>query len=117
MDQQKIEILLSTSVWNPQPWVEGLSLSEHVSKVHVWPTNADLSNVKALFVWKPLAEGVVAQLPNLKWISSLGAGVDHLMTDHQIPSDIPITRIVDSRLTIDMTNYVMMAVIVPWYSL
>jgi glyoxylate/hydroxypyruvate reductase A len=111
MDQQKIEILLSTSVWIPKPWVDGLSLSEHVSKVHVWPTEADLSKVSALFVWKPLPEGVIDQLPNLKWISSLGAGVDHLMTDPQIPTQIPITRIVDPRLTIDMTNYVMMAVI------
>lgn len=111
MAQQKIEILLSTSIWNPQPWVAGLLASEYVSKVHVWPTQEDLSNVCALFVWKPLPTGVVAQLPNLKWISSLGAGVDHLMTDPQIPKGIPITRIVDPRLTVDMTNYVMMAVV------
>jgi glyoxylate/hydroxypyruvate reductase A len=111
MNDQKIEILLSTSVWNPKPWVDGIWQSEFVSKVHLWPTEADLSNVSALFVWKPLPVGVIALLPNLKWISSLGAGVDHLMTDPQIPTEIPITRIVDPRLTIDMTNYVMMAVI------
>jgi glyoxylate/hydroxypyruvate reductase A len=111
MDQQKIEILLSTSVWDPQPWIAGLSESQLVSKVHVWPTDEDLSNVSALFVWKPLASGVISRLTNLKWISSLGAGVDHLMADPQIPTNIPITRIVDPRLTIDMTNYVMMAVV------
>ena len=111
MDQQKIEILISTSIWDPQPWVDGLIHAEYISKVHTWPTNDDLTNVSALFVWKPLAQGVTARLPNLKWISSLGAGVDHLMTDPQIPNNIAMTRIVDPRLTVDMTNYVMMAVV------
>lgn len=111
MDQQKIDILLCTKVWNPEPWVEGLSGSAIVNKVHVWPTNEDLSEVKALFVWKPLDKGVVEKLPNLQWVSSLGAGVDHLVNDAQIPNHIPITRIVDPFLTRDMTNYCIMGVI------
>ncbi|WP_323755938.1 glyoxylate/hydroxypyruvate reductase A [Roseivirga sp.] len=111
MGKQKIDILLSTSIWDPKAWIEGLSQSEYVSKIHVWPTEDDLSKVEALFVWKPLAKGVIEKLPNLKWISSLGAGVDHLMTDPQVPENIPITRIVDPNLTTDMANYVMMGVI------
>ena len=107
----KIEILIATKVWNAKPWVEGLSTSEHISKIHVWPTEADLSHVEALFVWKPLDEGVIQKLPNLKWISSLGAGVDHLVGDAQIPEYIPITRIVDPFLTRDMSNYVAMGVL------
>lgn len=110
MDQQKIDILLCTKVWNPEPWVQGLSKSPLVRKVHVWPTEEDLSAVKALFVWKPMNEGVVENLPNLEWVSSLGAGVDHLVNDSQIPKDIPITRIVDPFLTRDMTNYCIMGV-------
>lgn len=110
MDKQKIDILLCTKVWKPEPWIEGLSNSELVNKVHVWPTDEDLSKVEALFVWKPLDEGVVEQLPNLKWVSSLGAGVDHLVNDKQIPAHIPITRIVDPFLTRDMTNYCIMGV-------
>ena len=110
MDQQKIEILIATKVWEPKPWVDGLSQFDTVAEVHVWPTEADLSNVEALFVWKPLDAGVVENLPNLKWVSSLGAGVDHLVGDEQIPASIPMTRIVDPYLTRDMTNYVVMAV-------
>lgn len=110
MDQQKIDILLCTKVWKPEPWIEGLSKSPLVNKIHVWPTDGDLSNVKALFVWKPMDEGVVENLPNLQWVSSLGAGVDHLVNDQQIPASIPITRIVDPFLTRDMTNYCIMGV-------
>ncbi|OEK00825.1 hypothetical protein BFP97_04560 [Roseivirga sp. 4D4] len=108
MDKQKVDILISSSVWDPKPWVEGLSKSDLVGNIHVWPTQADLTNVKVLFVWKPLDKGVIDLIPNLKWISSLGAGVDHLMTDPQIPEHIPITRIVDPFLARDMTNYVIM---------
>lgn len=108
MDKQKVDILISSSVWDPKPWVEGLSKSELVGEIHVWPTEADLTNVEALFVWKPLDKGVIDLIPNLKWISSLGAGVDHLMTDPQIPEHLPITRIVDPFLARDMTNYVIM---------
>lgn len=110
MDQQKVDILISSSVWDPKPWVEGLSKSPLVGNIHVWPTKADLSNVEVLFVWKPLDSGVIDLLPNLRWISSLGAGVDHLMTDPQIPTTVPITRIVDPFLAQDMTNYVIMGV-------
>ena len=110
MDKQKIEILIATKVWDPQPWLDGLSQFESVSKVHLWPTSDDLSNVKALFVWKPLDQGVINSLPKLEWISSLGAGVDHLVSDSQIPAEMPITRIVDPFLTRDMTNYVIMSV-------
>lgn len=110
MDKQKIEILICTKAWDAKPWAEKIAQSELVSKVHVWPTEEDLSKVEALFVWKPLDAGVVGRLPNLKWVSSLGAGVDHLVGDHQIPSDVPITRIVDPNLTRDMTNYCIMGV-------
>jgi len=111
VDKQKVDVLISSSVWDPKPWVEGLSKSELVGEIHVWPTQADLTNVEALFVWKPLESGVISLMPNLKWISSLGAGVDHLMTDPQIPANIPITRIVDPFLARDMTNYVIMGLI------
>ena len=110
MDQQKIDLLISSSVWNPRPWVEGLGQSGRVGKIHVCPTHEDLSNVEGLLVWKPLDKGVVTKLPKLKWISSLGAGVDHLVSDPQIPSHIPITRIVDPFLARDMTNYVIMGI-------
>lgn len=111
MDQQKIDILISSSVWDSKPWVEGLGQSDLVGKIHVWPTEDDLSNVEGLFIWKPLAQGVVEKLPKLRWISSLGAGVDHLVNDPQIPVDVPITRIVDPFLARDMTNYVIMGII------
>ena len=108
----QISILISPGNWNPEPWVCGLNESPLVDEVHVWPTNADLSKVEMLLVWKPLPAGVIERLPNLKLISSMGAGVDHLLGDPQIPRDLPVMRIVDKYLAIDMTNYVMMSLLI-----
>ena len=110
MGEQKIDILISAKVWDPQEWVDRLSQFEQVGQVHVWPTEADLSQVKALFVWRPLDAGLMDRLPQLEWVSSLGAGVDHLIDDPQIPAQLPLTRVVDPFLSRDMTNYVVMGV-------
>lgn len=112
MDQQKINALIAAKAWSPLPWKQGLEEKASFGTIDIWPEMSNLNAIEALFVWKPLDEGVVAQLPNLKWISSLGAGVDHLMNDPQIPQHIPITRIVDPWLTRDMTNYVIMGILI-----
>jgi glyoxylate/hydroxypyruvate reductase len=106
-----LEILISSGNWPPEQWVEGLSKSELISKVHAWPTNENLDQVEVLLVWQPLPIGVIDRLPNIKFVSSMGAGVDHLLGDQQIPLNIPIARIVDPRLKVDMTNYVMMGLL------
>jgi len=105
-----LEILISSGNWPPEQWVEELSKNELIEKVHVWPTNNNLDKVEVLLVWKPLPLGVIDNLPNLKFISSMGAGVDHLLGDPQIPTNIPVVRIVDSRLKMDMCNYVIMGI-------
>ena len=54
--------------------------------------------------WKPDA-GLLASLPNLKLIVSLGMGVDHLLSDDKLPADVPITRIMDDGLVGQMSEY------------
>lgn len=70
----------------------------------------DPTLVKMVVLWKqPL--GAVSPFTNLEAIHSLGAGVDHLISDRSIPKDLPIARIVDEQLTEGMRRYVMMAVL------
>jgi glyoxylate/hydroxypyruvate reductase A len=47
---------------------------------------------------------LLASLPNLKLIVSLGMGVDHLLSDDKLP-DVPITRIMDDGLIGQMSEY------------
>ncbi len=48
--------------------------------------------------------------PNLKCISSFGAGVDHLLSDTQIPKHVEIVRIIDGLLSADMFEFALAVV-------
>lgn len=70
----------------------------------------DPKTIVAAIVWKH-PKGSLNKFPNLAWISSLGAGVDHIIADKKIPASVQISRIVDPLLTRDMSRYVVNAVL------
>ena len=77
----------------------------------VWPDEVqDPGEIEYALVWKPQA-GVLRGFPNLKVILSLGAGVDHLLSDPELPEGVPIVRLVDPLLTSGMTEFVTWAVL------
>lgn len=78
--------------------------------VDIWPTVKHPDRVQFAVAWNHPG-GIFKKYPNLKVISSLGAGVDHLMSDHTITSDIRITRVVVPSLSDQMSDYVLTAVL------
>jgi glyoxylate/hydroxypyruvate reductase len=54
---------------------------------------------------------MLQQFPNLRLIQVLGAGVDHLWSDPDLPKHVPIARLVDSGLTARITEYVLLHVL------
>jgi glyoxylate/hydroxypyruvate reductase len=77
----------------------------------VWPGEVvEPGEIDYALVWKPQA-GVLKGFPNLKVILSLGAGVDHLLSDPELPEGVPIVRLVDPLLTSGMTEFVTWAVL------
>jgi glyoxylate/hydroxypyruvate reductase A len=70
--------------------------------------NKDL--IDTALVWNH-PRGILKKFKNLSLICSLGAGVDHLISDPDIPKRIKITRIVDPLLSFSMSNYIIMAVL------
>jgi glyoxylate/hydroxypyruvate reductase A len=61
-------------------------------------------------VWKP-PKGELKTYPNLKVIFSIGAGIDHLASDPELPTHVPIVRMVEPALTAGMTEFVLMSVL------
>ncbi|MGC9562382.1 2-hydroxyacid dehydrogenase [Brachymonas sp. M4Q-1] len=61
-------------------------------------------------VWKP-PEGFFQQMPNLRLIINLGAGVDSLVGRRDLPQNVPITRITDPQMSRMMAGYVLFAVL------
>jgi glyoxylate/hydroxypyruvate reductase len=69
----------------------------------------DAADITYACAWQA-PRGLLADLPRLQAIFSLGAGVDHLIADPTLP-DVPVVRIVDPDLTMRMTEYVVLHVL------
>jgi len=72
-----------------------------------WPDAGDLDDVRYLAAWEPSAE-LIASLPNLEVLFSVGAGVDQFDLS-AIPQHIKIVRMVEPRLTQGMAEYAVLA--------
>lgn len=77
----------------------------------VWPEETgDPAEIEVALVWKP-PPGLLASLPNLKLIQSLGMGVDHIFADPELPAGVPVARVVDDDLIDRMSEYAVHAVL------
>lgn len=83
-------------------------LPEH--DVRVWPDIGKATDVHYAAAWLP-PENVLRDLPNLKVIFSLGAGVDAILMDASLPDGIPIVRVNDPDLTARMSEHIVMHVL------
>lgn len=77
-------------------------------EVHVWPDPRCLGAQVAVG-WNPPA-GVYTQMPQLRLIHGIAAGVDNLLANQQI-ADTPVCRVVDTGLAQGMFEYVLHALL------
>jgi glyoxylate/hydroxypyruvate reductase A len=66
-----------------------------------YPETGEVSEIDYVMTWMPPV-GVIGTLPNLKAIFSIGAGVSHILRDPAVGKDIPIVRLTDEALSLDM---------------
>jgi glyoxylate/hydroxypyruvate reductase A len=102
-------ILIASGPWPAEPWAAPVREAEAGRVLQVWPDLGDLGEIAYALVWRP-PEGLLARLPNLRVIFSLGAGVDHLVFQKDLP-DVPIVRVVNPDLTQRMTEWVVLQVL------
>jgi glyoxylate/hydroxypyruvate reductase A len=76
----------------------------------VWPDTGPVDDIDYVLAWSP-QPGDLARYSNLKAIFWLGAGVDGLLQDSELPRRVPIVRLVDDGLTAGMTEYVLLHVL------
>ena len=95
-------LLASTDFWEDmEVWSNGLKNAMPEMDIKVYPDDGDVNEVEFAIVWKH-PRGILKKYPNLKAILSLGAGVDHIISDPDLPEGIPIIRLVDKKLTHEM---------------
>src|SRR5215471_18250119 len=103
-------ILLAVTGADPQPWEERLRALAPRRDFRLWPQRlGDPADIAYACAWNA-PRGLFARLPRLEAIFSLGAGVDHILADPELP-DVPVVRIVDPDLTMRMTEYVVLHVL------
>jgi glyoxylate/hydroxypyruvate reductase A len=95
-------VLASTDFWEDmEVWSNGLQKAMPEMDIKVYPDDGDVNEVEFAVVWKH-PRGILKKYPNLKAILSLGAGVDHIISDPDLPEGLPIIRLVDKKLTHEM---------------
>ena len=109
-------ILLAAAGMDAGPWEARFRALAPGREVRVWRASmcgadgiADPAHIAYACVWMP-PHGLLVALPKLRAVFSLGAGVDHILCDPAVPA-VPIVRIVDPDLTMRMTEYVTLHVL------
>ncbi len=96
--------------WDMTEWLDEMRTALPGMDIRGWPELGDLDEITYAAVWKPPA-GLLATMPHLKVIFCLGAGVDALLSDTTLPTQIPVVRVVDADLTSRMSEYVLLQVL------
>ena len=95
----------ATARWRP---LLAELMPEH--EFRFWPEVGDPADIEYAMVWQP-PPGLLASLPKLRLICGLGAGIDHLLRDPDLPRHVPIMRLVDPYMTDAMSEYVALSVL------
>lgn len=77
--------------------------------IRVWPETGPVEDIRYALAWGPPV-GALKGFPNLELIVSVGAGVDHLMKDPELPH-VAVVRYVDPDLTGRMVGYISLHVL------
>jgi len=105
-----VALLIKTDIDRGNAWAEALAASYPELKTYNWPYDGDPAKIDYALVWQP-PKGELKRYKKLKAIFSVGAGIDHLASDPDLPEGVPVVRMVESSLTAGMSEYVTLAVL------
>jgi glyoxylate/hydroxypyruvate reductase A len=95
---------------NPAPWLADLQAALPQAQLRVWEAGDDAPADYAI-VWKPPAE-MLRNRTDLKGVFNLGAGVDAILQlGDALPAGVPIVRLDDAGMGVQMAEYVTWAVL------
>ncbi|MCB1479161.1 MAG: glyoxylate/hydroxypyruvate reductase A [Rhodobiaceae bacterium] len=104
-----MSLLLAVTGWDYGPWVERFRTAAPGLDIVTADGTFDPATVRYAAAWNA-PEGIFANLPNVEIVFSLGAGVDHLLKRGDLP-DAPVVRVVNDDLTMRMTEWVTLQVL------
>ncbi len=103
-------LLFKPDIDRGDTWQRALLALDPDLELREWPDAGDPAGIEYALVWRP-PKGELKSYPNLKVIFSMGAGIDHLASDPELPAGVPVVRMVEPGLTVGMTEFVLMSVL------
>jgi glyoxylate/hydroxypyruvate reductase A len=105
-----VTILFCSDSELPEPWRLACARAFPRMAFRVWPDTGPVDQIRYALVWRQ-QPGALSRLPNLKAILVLGAGVDSVLDDPELPVDVPVLRLMDAGLSGPMAEYALYAVL------
>ena len=103
-------ILFGSDFDDPAPFQALCAREFPALDFRVWPAAGRIEDIEYALIWK-IDDGVLGTLPNLKAILALGAGVDQILKDPAFPTHVPLYRLIDAGLAVQMSEYAIHAVL------
>lgn len=92
-----------------EPWLQGFKAALPGADIQLWQPGAQAEPADYAVVWAP-PQAFFDSQPHLKGIFNIGAGVDALMK-LSLPKGVPVVRLDDAGMSVQMAEYVCHAVI------
>ena len=108
-DARPVSLYACTDI-DDAAWLAALRDELGSMEIRVWPQIGAADEIDYALVWK-YPPGLLASLPALKAVCSLGAGVESILADRTIPAHVPIVRLVDPGLAAGMNEFVLLRVL------
>jgi glyoxylate/hydroxypyruvate reductase A len=103
-------LVIRTGPARQQWWVDHMQALLPEIECRSWDDPGDPAEIAYAVVWKP-PPGGLARFPNLRCIVSIGAGIDHITNDPDLPRGVPMVRTTAFDLTQRMREYVTLHVL------
>jgi len=96
-------LLNNNSASGNAEWQKALASQLPGMPVYTYPNIPDPEAVRYALVWNH-PKGDLKRYPNLRSILSLGAGMEHLLSDPELP-EVPLVSLGDPAMAREMSNY------------
>ncbi|MDA0704253.1 MAG: glyoxylate/hydroxypyruvate reductase A [Proteobacteria bacterium] len=101
-------LLVRSENHDDEEWARRLREHDPEIDVRIWPDLDKPEEIDMVLVAQ-VPDGLFGQLPNLKAIMKLGAGVNNILDDPHRPEGVPLARLVDPLLVVEMAQWAIYA--------
>lgn len=101
-----MKILFVAGDPKPERWTVPIKELLPEAEVHVWDANGAAVDADYAIVWQPPAE-LFEREKKLKAVFNLGAGIDGLLAVPNLPPHLPVVRLEDAGMSVQMAEYVL----------